>query len=176
MPPSTTAEYPGIDGFLGTRGSLMLDFVFVALFGIIPILAVSIYLVKYRRKYDLHKKIQLTLGAVLLVAVAAFEIDMQFLTKWEVRAEPSPFFDDWVWYSLYIHLFFAIPTALLWIFVIVQALRKFPSPPTPGQYSGTHIIWARLAAFELLMTAVTGWIFYWITFAMEKTPSPPVNL
>ena len=33
-------------GFLGTRGSLMLDVVFLAMFAVLPLLALSIYLVK----------------------------------------------------------------------------------------------------------------------------------
>ena len=63
-----------------------------------------------------------------------------------------------------VHLFFAVTTVILWIVVIVQALRKFPAPPMPNQYSPRHILWARLAALEMLMTAVTGWIFYWLAF------------
>ena len=31
----------------------------------------------------------------------------------------------------------AVTTAVLWIVVIVQALRKFPSPPVPNQYSAS---------------------------------------
>jgi len=52
------------------------------------------------------------------------------------------------------------------IFVIVQAVRKFPSPPTPNEYSRHHLFWAKLAAFEMLMTAVTGWVFYVLAFVM----------
>jgi len=51
-------------GFLGTRGSLMLDVVFLAMFAVLPLLALSIYLVK-QKKYALHKLINLILGAVL---------------------------------------------------------------------------------------------------------------
>ena len=45
-----------IDGFLPFgRGSLMLDVVFVAMFVIVPLLALSLWLVKFRRNYQLHK-------------------------------------------------------------------------------------------------------------------------
>ena len=37
-------SYPGIGGFLGTRGSLMLDVVFLAMFVVVPLLAVSVWL------------------------------------------------------------------------------------------------------------------------------------
>ena len=54
------------DGFLGTRASLMLDVVFLAMFVVVPALAWSVYLVKVRRNYGLHKRVQLLLGSVLL--------------------------------------------------------------------------------------------------------------
>ena len=161
-------QYPGIDGFLGTRGSFMIDFVFLAMFAVVPILGWSIMLAKQRR-FALHKKVQVALALILLFAVVAFEVDMR-LVGWTERAEPSPYWtdaswwNDWVHYSLAIHLFFAIPTALLWIYVVVQALRLFPKPAAPNEHSRSHRFWGPVASFEMLMTAVTGWIFYWMAF------------
>lgn len=155
-------------GFLGTRASLMLDVVFLAMFAVLPLLAWSIYEVKYRGRYQLHKVVQLLLGGVLLLAVTAFEIDMRFVTNWEQLAEASPYYTagPWnaVWWSLAVHLCFAIPTALLWIAVIFRAMRHFPSPPHPGPHSRSHLFWARLAAAGMFLTAVTGWLFYWLAF------------
>jgi len=156
-------DYPGIDGFLSTRASLMLDVVFLAMFAVVPVLGISVYLVKYRRLYALHKRIQLMLAAVLLVAVAAFEIDMR-INGWRERAELSPYYGGWVDYSLWIHLFFAVTTAVLWIVVTFRALRNFPNPPTPAAHSEQHLRWAKLAAIDMGMTALTGWIFYWLAF------------
>ncbi|MDH3716588.1 MAG: DUF420 domain-containing protein [Planctomycetota bacterium] len=168
-------QYSGIDGFLGTRGSLMLDVVFVAMFVVLVVMGYSIWLVRYRRLFELHKRIQLTLGAVLVVALSAFEIDMQLLTQWETRAAASPYFPDdyqaagakWgsvVGVSLLIHLLCAVPTAVLWVVVIAGALRKFPKPAAPSAYSPRHVFWARLAALGMLLTSITGWIFYWLAF------------
>ena len=164
------AQYPGMNGFLGTRGSFMLDFVFLAMFAVVPILGWSIWLAKQGR-YQQHKLVRIVLGVVLLVAVLAFEIEMR-VVGWRERAEPSPYWADASWndgvhYSLAIHLFFAIPTAILWIYVIVQALRQFPKPPVPGEHSRSHRFWAPLAAFEMLMTAITGWVFYWLAFVAQ---------
>ena len=162
------ADASQFNGFLPTRGTIMLDFVFLAMFGIVPIMAFSIYLVRYRQKYELHKRLQVILGLTLLAAVTAFEVDMRFFTDWEELAEPSAHYQagEWntVWYSLIVHLAFAIPTAFLWIFVIVQGLRRFPSPAMPNDYSRVHLFWARLSAIGMTMTAVTGWIFYWLAF------------
>jgi putative membrane protein len=164
------ATYPGISGFIpGSRGSLMLDVVFVAMFVIVPLLAASIYLVKYRRQYSLHKSLQLTMATVLLVAVLLFELDIR-LNGWEERSSPSPYFDPankWgcpAGISLIVHLSFAVPTLVLWIVVVVQALRKFSRPPQPGPHSRWHARWAMIAAVGMLLTAVTGWLFYWLAF------------
>jgi hypothetical protein len=159
--------YPGIDGFLGTRASLMLDLVFLAMFAVLPVLGWSIAQVKYRRRYLLHKRVQLTLGAVLLVTVTAFEIDMR-INGWRERAAASRFWNasgvNWVDAALAVHLCFAVTTALAWIVVIARALVNFPSPPAPGPHSPWHIRWAKVAAIDMLLTAITGWLFYWMAF------------
>jgi putative membrane protein len=84
------AQFAGINGFLGSRASIMLDVVFLAMFAVLPIMGVSIGLARFRKKYAWHKRIQLTLAVVLLLAVAAFEIDMQFISGWRTRAMSSP--------------------------------------------------------------------------------------
>jgi len=164
----------GLDGFLPWRGSLMLDVVFLAMFLVIPVLAWSIRQAKAGR-YLLHKRVQLVLAVVLLAAVGAFEIDMQLFTEWRDRAAGwpgrpgSPYYDKatdggLAVYALWVHLLFAVSTAVLWVYVIVQALRKFPSPPQPGPHSGSHVRWARVAAWDMFLTALTGWVFYYLAF------------
>ena len=163
--------YPGISGFIpGSRGSLMLDVVFLAMFAVVPLLVVSIYLVKYQRRYGLHKRLQLAMAVVLLIAVLLFELDIR-VNGWEARAEPSPYFDasnKWscpAGVSLIVHLSFAVPTLLLWIYVVIAALRNFSRPPAPGLHSRAHSLTGMIAAAGMVLTAVTGWLFYWLAFA-----------
>jgi len=162
------ANDPGIDGFLGTRASLMLDVVFLAMFAVVPLMLVSVYLVKYRQMYVFHKRIQLLLAAVLTLAVTLFEIDVR-VNEWRPRAAASPFYDErlgygWMNWALWIHLVFAVSTTVLWIYVVVQALRKIPRPPGPSAYSAQHIFWARLATLDMTLTAITGCVFYYLAF------------
>lgn len=158
-------DYPGIDGFLGTRASLMLDALFLGLFAIVPVLGWSVYQVKYRRRYELHKWVQIVLGTVLLVVVLAFEVDVR-IHGWEERAAGAigghPAGN--VYAALYTHLVFAITTVVAWPVVIFRALRNFPNPPAPAAHSRWHLRWARLAAIDMVLTAVTGWVFYWLAF------------
>jgi len=160
-------DFPGIDGFLGTRASLMLDVLFLAMFGIVAVLGWSVFQVKYRRRYRLHKWVQLVLGTILLVTVVAFEADVR-LHGWEDRAagaiggHPATS----VFTALYIHLVFALVAVVLWPVVIVRALRNFPNPPAPAAHSRWHLRWARIAAIDMVLTAITGWAFYIMAFAM----------
>jgi len=158
----------GIDGFLGTRASFVLDLVVSGMVAFLPLLALSVWLVKYRRRYALHKKLQITLAALLFVAVAAFEFEMR-TSGWQDRARASPYFSaDWrqspVMISLGIHLCFAVSTALLWLAVTIRALRNFPDPPQPNAHSRWHLFWGKMAAIDMFCTAITGWIFYWLAF------------
>jgi putative membrane protein len=157
--------YPGIDGFLGTRAPLILDVLCLAMLAVVVILAWSVYQVKFRRRYTLHKWTQITLAAVLLVVVILFEIDIR-LHGWQERSAgqvggqaPTAAVT-----ALYIHLIFAVSTVLVWPTVIILALRNFPNPPMPSQHSRIHVPLARVAAIDMVLTATTGWIFYWMAF------------
>jgi len=158
-------DFPGIDGFLGTRASLMLDVLVLGMLAVVAVLLWSVYQVKFRRRYQLHKWTQIMLGAVVLVVVVLFEVDIR-LHGWEMRASgiengraPSP-----VWYALYVHLVFAVSSLILWPVTIYLALRNFPNPPQPSAHSRVHVPLARTAAVDMVMTAITGWIFYWLAF------------
>ncbi len=91
------------------------------------------------------------------------------INGWRDRAEPSPFAssdEHWglVDQLLAVHLVFAISTALIWVVVIYRAWRRFPNPPQPCEHSPSHIFWARIAALDMTLTAITGWMFYWVAF------------
>ena len=66
-------------GFLGYQTTFMLDFVVCALILIVPLLLWSLWLVKVKKNFRAHMRMQLALGIILLVAVSAFEIDVQMV-------------------------------------------------------------------------------------------------
>jgi putative membrane protein len=159
----------GWNGFLPGRASFMLDAIVVTMFFVLVALGVSVCLVKYRRRYTTHKAIQLGLASCLVVVLVLFEIDIHFIDNWVDRAVGSPYFDaasrsGLVANALAIHLVFAISTFALWLLVIVRALRNFPSPPEPGEHSRFHRRWGIIAALDMVLTTLTGWVFYWLAF------------
>jgi putative membrane protein len=158
------------DGFLGYRASLMLDVVVVALLLVVPILLFSLIAVKWQHKYQLHKTLQVVLGIVLLLAVAAFEIDLHLVQGgWErVVAKQTPALSAeqmaHVRTVLRIHLLFATTTPVLWALTIGMALRYFPSPLKPSPHSRLHAKLGWLSAADITLTSVTGLWFYYTAF------------
>jgi putative membrane protein len=162
-------HFSGVSGFLPGRASLMLDVVVVAMFFVLIALAFSIYSVKYHQKYHRHKLIQVTLASTLLLVLVLFEIDVHFIDQWMVRADASPYFNaathsGLAIEALAVHLVFATTTFGLWLMLILRALWNFPRPPGPNHHSQFHKRWGTVAAIDMVMTTLTGWVFYWLAF------------
>ena len=141
----------------------MLDLVAVAMVAIIPMLGWSIYLVRSRKKFRWHKRLQMSMGGVLLVALTLFELEMQ-IVGWKDRAAESRYYESWLFPLLYVHIAIAVTTAGLWIYTIVMALMHFGDPPRPGDHSRHHRRVARCAGLGMGGTAVSGWLFYYMAF------------
>lgn len=160
------------NGFLGYPTTFMLDFVVCALAVIVPLLLWSLWLVKFRRRFDLHKQLQISLGIVLLLAVTAFEVDVQMVHGgWEKivakqQLNPDEFATKITTVRPYlqVHLLFAITTPLLWIITMTLALRRFDNPPGPGQHSRLHKVLGWASTIDITLTSVTGVLFYYIAF------------
>ena len=153
------------NGFLPTRGSLMLDFFCILMCIILAALSFSIFQVRYRKNKLLHRKIQVGTAIGMVFALILFEIDVRFFTSWRELAKPSPYYESGVvnW-SLAIHLIIAIPTPFVWGLVIWTALKRFKDDFDQGDFNRFHRNIGRLAAALMFATALTGWIFYYLAF------------
>jgi len=159
-------------GFLGYPTTFMLDFVVCALVLIVPLLVYSLWLVKIRRRYLAHKRLQIALGLILLVAVSAFEIDIQLVHGgWEKIVAQQNLAPELLeakiasvrpW--LLVHLVFAVSTPLLWATTMVFALIRFGRTATPGSHSRIHKILGWLSTVDITLTSVTGLLFYYQAF------------
>lgn len=160
------------DGFLGYKTSFMLDFVVVALVIIVPCLIYSLWLAAIRRAYTQHRTLQIGLGVVLLVAVTAFEIDLQVVHGGWENIVAKQGLDDTALAAriaavrpwLRLHLLFAVTTPVLWIATLGLALRRFGNPPHPGSHSRTHRFLGWASAVDITLTSVTGLWFYYLAF------------
>ncbi len=159
------------NGFLGYDTTFMVDFVVCSLALIVPILGYSVFTVKVQGQFVRHRNLQILLTVVLLLAVAAFEIDVRLHGGWEniVNKDPAqPRLSgselENVRLVLYVHLVFAISSPLLWLATMVLALRRFRSPPAPGPHSRLHRRLGWLSTADITLTALTGLWFYYLAF------------
>lgn len=157
-------------GFLGYRSTFMLDFVVSALVLIVPLLLFSLYTVKIKRNFALHKKLQILLGAVLLVAVGAFEIDVQVMhggwqnivNQREIPLDPRQM--NFIRNVLYVHLIFAVSTPFVWATTLFLALKRIPNPPAPCAHSSLHRKLGWVSTIDITLTSLTGLYWYYAAF------------
>jgi putative membrane protein len=159
-------------GFLGYPTTFMLDFVVCALVLVVPLLLYSLWLVKVRRRYLAHKRLQIALGLILLTAVTAFEVDVQIvhggwenivaqqqLDQTQLAAKISSA-RPW----LLVHLLFAVTTPVLWAVTMTLALRRFGRNPVPGPHSRLHATLGWASTIDITLTSITGLLFYYVAF------------
>jgi hypothetical protein len=159
-------------GFLGYPTTFMLDFVVCALVLVVPLLLYSLWLVKVRRRYLAHKRLQIALGLILLTAVTAFEVDVQIvhggwenivaqqqLDQTQLAAKISSA-RPW----LLVHLLFAVTTPVLWAVTMTLALRRFGRTPVPGPHSRLHATLGWASTIDITLTSITGLLFYYVAF------------
>ena len=147
----------------GSRGSFMLDTVAIAMFIVLPALAIGVRKAKFERKFEKHRNIMLSLSVLLLVAVIAFELEMR-LIGWRHLAEPSPYYETVVPWLLGIHIVCSVSGTLLLAATVTMALKNFARPPRPGAHSNIHMRIGKATAVALALTSVTGWVFYYLAF------------
>ena len=157
------------DGFLGYQTTFMLDVVAIALFVVVLVLAWSLFAVKVQKNYLLHKRLQILLGVVLLIAVGLFEVDIRLqggidgiLAKRTIPLSSlqRTFFNQ----LLIVHLVFAITTVAVWAVTLTLALRRIPSPPGPCAHSELHKKLGWISALDITATSITGLLVYYYGF------------
>ena len=151
-------------GFLGTRADLLMDLVLVSFIVILPAVCWSWWQARQGR-YQVHKQAQLTLAAVLAVAVALFEADMQlsggiFELTAGSRYAGTALLNGWI----YGHTAVAILTSLIWVMLIVLSLRRFDKPPRPGAFSRAHRLWGRTGMVTMALAGFSAFPLYYYGF------------
>ncbi len=151
-------------GFLGTRADVLMDLVVVSFAVVLPALFVS-----WRKaragEFGVHKRVQVTLFAVLAVAVLLFEVDLRMsggifeLTRESVYAG-TLLLNGSIWF----HVALSISTSVVWIWLVIVSLRRFPSPPAPAAFSTTHRRVGRVGMIGMGLTGITGIELYVLGF------------
>ena len=130
----------------GTEAGFWVDMFMVVLLLLLPAMATAVALVR-KGKVKAHARIMATCFVLFIVAVAAFEMEVQF-------GAPGP---PLARTPLWIHLCFAIPCLLLWARQIMTAKSALTSP-APHRRRG------KILMGLLVATVGTGVWLYLATF------------
>ncbi len=147
---------------------ILIDIVNFSFIVIVPALIYS--WIKVRKgEYSFHKKIQLTLFAVLFVTVILFELDLRarggiFKMVEQSQFEGTAFLNGLIWF----HMFVSITTSFIWMGLVAFSLWKFASPPVPNNFSGVHKFFGKIGMIDMILTGITGVMLYIFGFAMTK--------
>lgn len=151
-------------GFLGTRADVFMDVVIVIVALVPALLFGSRWLARSGRLRQ-HRQAQILLSAVFAVVVGLFEVYIRVKGGVDGISPGSSFHESTFLYAfLAVHLCFAVSSALLWIWLFVVSLRRFPNPPAPGAFSAQHQRWGRITMGAMMMTAITGLGLYGLCF------------
>ena len=157
---------------LPTRSqSFMLDLVVCAMPALLVSLLISIRLAKQDRVRT-HQRLQWVLSIVLGVVIVAFEVDMR-LNGWSAGVTPSGNIPAAVHATLAIHIACAIGTLFFWGMALWSGKQTI-ADKTPKTI---HVRNGRAAAYGLVATTITGWLFYALAFIVEweSAQVPPIS-
>jgi len=149
-------------GFL-SRASWIFDLVAIAMVVFLPLMVFGISLAEKKKNFAAHRKMQIFLASLLGVVLLVFEIQIRMYGWRHLLSEQSPYFkyvDD----ALRVHLFFAVMAAIFWLVTVVHAIYFFRDDLRPKVGSHIHRILGKASAVTMVLTAVTGWIFYGLAF------------
>ncbi|MCH9813003.1 MAG: DUF420 domain-containing protein [Epsilonproteobacteria bacterium] len=148
-----------LDGFLGTRGDFIVDLV-ITVSGFLPFLMLFTFYLAAKGMYTLHRNLQILLFIVVVGLVVALEYDIQFGGLAEI-SKMTPFKDSVALLFVFaIHLFFAITSFGGWLWLLIKSSKRYPK-----HFEFNHKKWGKLIFADVVLTAITGWILYWMTFA-----------
>lgn len=151
------------ESFLGQRGDALIDIGMLSIIAVVPVLIWSWALAR-RKAWVQHKQVQLTTAVVLGIVVLLFEIDLNRSGGIFAVTAGSPFegtavLNFWIW----THTAFAISSTLVWLFLVIASLVKFPKNPVPAAFP-THRYFGRAGMILMLGSGLTAVPLYYYGF------------
>ena len=153
-------------GFLGTRGDVLMDLVVLSFIVILPVLVIS-WRAARRRDYRRHRLIQISLVMVLAIAVGLFEVDLKLSGGiFELTRESSYAGTGLLNGLIYGHTMVAVGSVLVWVPLIILSLRRFPNPPVSNAFGPTHRFWGRFGMLLMMTSGLSAIPLYYVGFAL----------
>jgi len=150
------------DGFLGGRGNLLTDLVFVSNL-IAPLWAVVAAGMARRGEHTRHMRLQITLWVVMVINLLLLEGHIRFSGGSGSLVAGSPYAGTTMIRMLFfLHIVPAVATYLLWSWLVVATYRR--RAPALGPFARRHRRWGKVVIGGLVWTALSACFVYWATF------------
>jgi len=151
-------------GFLGVRGNLITDFVFVCNL-IAPIWALAAAAAARRGERTRHMRLQVGLWLAMLVNLFLLEGLIRFSGGSGSLMAGSPWADTTTLeVAFLLHVVPAVATYLLWSWLVVVTWRRWKSPAM-RDFAPRHRLFGKLVIAGLAWTALSACFVYYLTFA-----------
>lgn len=149
------------DGFLGGRGNLLTDVVFVCNL-LAPGWALFAASVARRGDHIKHMRFQMTLWVVMLANLLMLEGHIRMSGGSGSLTAGSPYADTTLMTVVFLlHMLPAVATYLLWSWLIVATYRRRASL---GAFARRHRATAKVVIAGLIWTALSACAIYYLTF------------
>ncbi len=148
------------------RSDILIDAIVLATVLAVPILVYAIAMVRQGR-IVLHRRIQLSLTWIFVIATIALEVDIRMAGGMDHFSKGGAYEGTallrWV---LYVHLAIAFANAVGWIAFPVWSSIAYRRGTLPGPSSATHRWYGKVCAVLCVLTAVTGVGLYVVGFVL----------
>ncbi len=152
------------DGFLGSRGDVLIDLVILSFFAILPLLVISWWYAK-NKNYVHHRRLQIGLAILLVVAVGLFEIDLSLSGGvFELTRESAYSGTGLLNSIIYGHTLVAMASVLVWTPLIYLSLKRFGNPPVSGAFGHRHRFWGRTGMVLMMASGFSALPLYYLGF------------
>ena len=146
-------------GFFGTNAPLYMDII-TLYFSLLPILMGSAIYMAIKKRYKLHKNMQVAIFIVTLVIVALFEVGVRFSGGFDAFMRHSNADYTYMIIFLIIHILVAIVSVVLYSVLIYNALRDSVSD---GEYL-SHKKLGIVVYIGMSATSIMGALIYYYLF------------
>lgn len=152
-------------GFFGTRASMFLDIVGVYFLALPLLMMLSIRLA-VKKKFVAHIRSQIALFVASVLMIVLFEVGVRLAGGFRYYLQFSGVNTSFFIIFLVIHIIVAVVTVLLWIYQVVDAMKRYKAGILDVKSKQRHAKRGKYLVGLLMLLIVQGAVIYGMLFMM----------